>query len=393
MPGLREFLSLLGFGIRNWCARPAASGVAIIGFMLVVLVFAGIFSIESGFRATAGATGADDVALILGNGARSEMESSLPGAAEHAIADAPGVQQGSAGPVVAAEYADIVNVPRRSTGAPTNVALRGVEPAMFAIEPQVRIIAGRRFRPGLDEIIVGRRAASELKGLQIGDRVHWSQTTWTVVGIFSSGGDMHESEIWTGLHALQSANHSSGNVAAVYAKLSSAGAFKHFKTALKHNPQLSVAVYRESQYFAQQAAHLERFIASVGALIALLMGIGAIVGAMNIMYSAISARTAELATLRAIGFGMAPTFGAVLVEGVILSLIGGSLGLLAAYLVLNGHQASTMSGYAQVIFSFSVALPLVAASVALALLMGLLGGLVPAIRAARLPVAAALRQS
>ena len=393
MIGLREFLSLLGFNIRSWGSRPIASSVAVIGFTIVVLVFAGIFSIESGLNATVGATGENDVALVMGTGAKSEMESSLPASDLHIIAEAPGVEQDSRGPLVAAEYLSIVNMPKRSNGAPTNVTVRGVDPGMFRIESQIKIVVGRRFRPGLNEIIVGRRAAQEFKGLQVGSNVRFSQTQWTVVGIFSSDGDMHESEIWTGLNALKNAQHGSSNVSAIYAKLQSANVFESFKAALKHNPQLNVVVLRESQYFAQQAAALSRFISSVGALIALLMGIGAVVGAMNIMYTAIAARIAEIATLRAIGFRPFPAFGAVLAEGTLLGLIGGVIGMFIAYLVFNGHQASTLSGYSQVIFHFSVAPTLLGAGLIFALAMGIIGGLFPAIRTARLPIAAALRET
>jgi putative ABC transport system permease protein len=195
------------------------------------------------------------------------------------------------------------------------------------------------------------------------------------------------------LHALQNADGGTGHVAAVYAKLVAPDAFGAFKAAVEHNPQLHVVAYRESQFFAEQAAKLSRFITSVGALIALLMGAGAVVGAVNIMYSTISARAPEIATLRAIGFHPGPTFAAVLAEGMLLGLLGGVVGVIVAYLLFNGHRASTLNGYTQVVFHFSISVPLLAASLAFALVMGLIGGIFPAVRAARLPVAVALRET
>lgn len=393
MSSLREPLSLLALNVRSWRVRPVATGVAVVGFMIVVLVFAGIFSIERGYKATTNATGSPNVALVMLPGAHGEMESSIPETSEGIIATAPGIAEDNHHPLVAAEYLDIVNIPKRSNGAPTDVAVRGVAPTMFAIQPQIRIMAGRRFKPGLNEIIVGRRAAQEFKGLQLGDTVRWSRTPWKVVGIFSSDGDIHESEIWTGLHALQNADGGAGHVAAVYAKLVSPDAFGAFKATIEHDPRLHVVAYRESRFFAQQAAGLSRFITSVGALIALLMGAGAVVGAVNIMYSTISARAPEIATLRAIGFHPGPTFTAVLAEGMLLGLLGGAIGVCVAYVLFNGHRASTLNGYTQVVFHFSVSMPLLAASLGFALAMGLIGGVFPAIRAARLPVAVALRET
>lgn len=393
MNRLREFFILTGLNIRTWRSRPVASIVAVIGFVLVVLVFAAIFSIQSGFRATLGTTGARDVAMVLGQGAQNEAASSIEQSKLHLIASAPGVATGAEGPLAAPDVLTIVNLDKRSNGAPTNVLVRGVGPAMFRIQPQVKIIAGRLFKPGLNEIIVGSRAARQYKNLQLGSTVRLLQTSWKVVGIFSSDGDIHESEIWTGWHVLQSAEHVTGNISGVYVKLRSASAFSTFKAALSSNPQLDVLVFRESQYFAQQAGELSRFITAVGGLIAFLMGIGAVVGAINILYSMVSARARDIGTLRAVGFNRPVVAGSILVEGLLLGLIGGVIGEGIAYALFNGFEASTLSGFSSVVFRFSVTPSLLATGIGFALLMGFIGGLFPAIRVARLPITKALRET
>lgn len=393
MNRLRESVSLTALNIRSWRSRPLASLVALTGFILVVLVFAAIFSIESGFRSTLKSAGAGDVALVLGRGASSEVESAIKQNKLHLISSAPGIAVGSDGLLAAPDVLSVVTFDKRSNGAPTNVLVRGVSPAMFHVQPQIKIIAGRRFKPGLNEIIVGRRAAQEYRNLKLGSTVRWLQTSWKVVGIFASGGDIHESEIWTGWHMLQNAMHFSGVISGVYVKLRSSAAFPAFKAALTGNPQLNVLVYRESRYFAQQASGLSRFITSVGGLIALLMGIGAIVGAINILHSMVSARSRDIGTLRALGFSRLAVAVSILVEGLLLGLIGGVIGEGIAYALFNGFQASTLSGYNAVIFRFSMTPALLAMGIALALVMGFIGGLFPAIRAARLPITKALRET
>ncbi|MGH8306768.1 MAG: ABC transporter permease [Gammaproteobacteria bacterium] len=393
MAWFKELLALIVFNIRSWRLRPMATGVAIASFLIVVLVFVGIFSVENGFTATARSTGASDVAMVLSQGARSEMSSSLPISDVGVIESAPGVTHNSNGPLIAGEYTDIINATKHGSQEPTDVTVRGVDKSMFTLEPQVKIVAGRMFKTGVNELIVGRRAAQEFKGFTLGSTVHWLQTDWKVVGIFSSNGDVHESELWTDIHALQNADQNNGNVAAMYAKLTSANAFPAFQQSLEHNPQLSVSVLRQSDYYLQQTNALTRFIASIGGLVTLLMGIGAVVGAMNIMYTTIVVRTSELATLRAIGFQASSTFSAVMIEGLLLGVIGGVVGILGAWLIFNGHQASTLSGYGQVIFNFAVTVPLMILSIGIAVFMGLIGGLYPALRASRLAISVALRET
>lgn len=393
MAWFKEFLALIAFNIRSWGSRPVAIIVAITGFLIVVLVFAGIFAVENGFTATARSTGSHDVAMVLSQGARSEMSSSLPIKYAGIIGSTPGVAHDAHGPLIAAEYTDIINAIKYGKNEPTDVTVRGVDQSMFTLEPQIKIVAGRMFKTGMNELIVGRRAAQEFKGFTLGSTIHWLQADWKVVGIFSSKGDMHESELWTDIHALQNANQNNGNVAAIYSKLTSANAFSAYKRSLENNPQLSVSVLRQSDYYLQQTTTLTRFIASVGGLVTLLMGIGAIVGAMNIMYTTIAVRTSELATLRAIGFKASSTFSAIMIEGLLLGVIGGVIGILGAWLIFNGHQASTLSGYGQVIFNFKVSASLIALSIGIAVLMGLIGGLFPALRAARLTISEALRET
>ena len=249
------------------------------------------------------------------------------------------------------------------------------------------------FKPGLDEIIVGRQAERLFPGLSIGDVFKWNHHDWKVVGIFAKGGSIRESEIWTDVNELQSAYNATNQYTIAYVRLTSPAAFPAFKKALEHNPQLSVTVVRESTSWAQNADAIKAPIYLIGGTVTLLMAIGAIFGAINIMYSNVASRMGDIATLRALGFARMPILFAVVLEGVVLGLVGGASAALIAYLIFNNYQASTNTNGAMMAFSFSVTPALIATALALSVFMGFIGGLFPAIRAARLPVATALRET
>jgi putative ABC transport system permease protein len=272
--------------------------------------------------------------------------------------------------------------------------LRGVQPAAFSIRRDVRIVAGRRFEPGRNEIIAGSAAASQFAGLDLGRTLRWGESVWTVVGIFDAGGTVAESEVWCDAAVLQPAYRRGSSFQVVYARLDSPEAFGAFKDALTVDPRLSVKVMRETEYYAEQATFLHALITNLGLGIAALMGVGAVFGALNTMYSAVAARTREIATLRALGFGGGPVVVSVLAESMVLALAGGVLGGLLAWAAFNGYQVATMNwqSFSQVAFAFQVTPGLLAQGMAWALGIGLIGGLFPALRAARLPVAQALRE-
>jgi putative ABC transport system permease protein len=310
------------------------------------------------------------------------------------IAEAPGVRRSAAGPMASAELYVIVDVPKRSTGTDANVPLRGVQPAAFEVRDEIQILEGRRFEPGRNEVLVGRAAASQFAGLDLGNRLRWGQNEWTVVGIFSAGGGLAESEIWCDAGVLQPAYRRGDSFQSVYAKLESPDAFQKFKDALTADPRLDLKVIRESEYYAAQSEGLTTLIRALGIVITLMMGLGAIFGALNTMYAAVATRTREIATLRALGFRAGPVVLSVMTESLLLALLGGGVGAAVAYFAFNGFQTSTLNWatFSQLSFSFTVTPLLMGVGLACAVLMGLIGGLFPAFRAARLPVATALRE-
>jgi putative ABC transport system permease protein len=289
----------------------------------------------------------------------------------------------------------IIDLPKRSTGTPANVPLRGVDAAAFDVRGTITMLKGRRFESGRNEIIVGAGAAREFAGLDLGHELKVGQNTWTVVGIFSANGGVADSEIWTDGAVLRSAYKREENFQSVYARLNSSGAFEEFKDALTTNPQLKVKVSRLGDFYAEQSTAVTDFVTKIGVFVAAMMALGALFGALNTMYSAVSSRTREIATLRALGFSGGPIILSVLFESLVLALAGGALGALASYLAFNGFTTTTMNfqTFSQITFAFAVTPELIGRAMTWAAVLGLLGGLFPAIRAARLPIAAALRET
>jgi putative ABC transport system permease protein len=386
--------SIAKFGLMSIPQRRGAVAATVIGIAGVVLVLVGVLSIGAGFRKAMANSGSPDAAIVLRSGSDSEMVSGFGRPETRLIADAPGVARNAQGPLASAELFVIVNLPKRSTGTDANVPLRGVEAAATAVRDNLKIIDGRMFAWGQNEVIVGLGAAREFGGLEVGGKVKVGSASWPVVGVFTANGGVAESEIWTDAKVLQDAYHRGDSFQSVYARLNSAGAFQEFKDALTSNPQLNVKVLRQSDHYAAQSVALTTLINTLGFLIAFLMAIGAVFGALNTMYSAVAARTREIATLRALGFGSGAVVIALMIESVVLALIGGTIGGALAYLSFNNFHAATMNwqSFSQVAFSFAVTPQLLVRGIIWATLIGLIGGLFPAIRAARMPIAAALRE-
>jgi len=391
---LSQVASVTKFGLLGIPQRRGSVTAALFGIAGVVGVLVGVLSMAVGFRKAMEVSGSPDSAIVLRSGSDSEMVSGLANEETRVIADAPGVARGAQGPLSSAELFVIINLPKRSSGTDANVPLRGVEPAAFQVRDHLKLLAGRSFERGKNEVIVGVGAAQEFAGLEIGNKLTVGHNQWPVVGIFSAGGGTAESEIWTDATVLQDAYHRGENFQSVYAKLNSPSAFTQFKDALTTDPRLSVKVVRQPDYYAEQSTLLTTLITTLGVLIAFLMAIGAVFGALNTMYNSVATRTREIATLRALGFGRGAIVAAVMLESLAIALVGGALGAAVAYVAFNGFHTSTVNwqSFSQVTFAFAVTPALLALGTVLATVIGLLGGLLPALHAAWLPIAAALRE-
>jgi putative ABC transport system permease protein len=391
---LSQILAVTGVNLRSIRQRLGSSAVAIVGIAGVVVVFVAVLSIAEGFRAAMTDVGDPQTVIVMRAGSDTEMTSGLSGDDARIVMDAPGIQRDESGPIASPEPFVIVGHPTKKDSSDANVPLRGLSAAALKVRPDVKIVEGRMFTPGTNEIVVGRAASQQFAGLTVGSSTHWGQNTWHVVGIFDAQGSVAESEIWCDAKVLQPAYRRGNSYQSVYARLNTADTFAAFKDTLTTDPRLSVTAIREPEYYAAQSEVLHQIIRTIGFIIAGLMGIGAVFGAVNTMYTAVASRTREIATLRALGFGNVPVVVSVLTEAVCLSMIGGILGSLAAWIAFDGYQTSTMNfqSFSQVAFAFAVTPALLTQALLYAAGMGLLGGLLPAIRAARLPVVTALRE-
>lgn len=394
MQWINQTLAVTLLNLRTIPQRLSSSGVAIVGIAGVVVVLVSVLSIAAGFSAAMEGSGSPSRALVMRTGADSEMTSGFGGDDADLIRQAPGLRRDGQTPLASAELYVIIDLPKRSTGTAANVPMRGVEPTAFAVRDEVAIIEGRMFEFGTTEIIVGRGASGQFAGLTVGSVVQSGQSSWKVVGVFEANGGVAETEIWVDARVLQGVYRRGNSYQSVLARLESSEDFDRFRDFLTSNPQLNVQVRRESEYYAQQSQSLSRLIQTVGFGIAALMGIGAVFGAILTMYTAVSTRAREIATLRALGFNSGSVVVSVLAESLVLGALGGMLGGAGAFFGFNGYQTSTINfqTFSQVAFAFRVTPELLGLGLFYALLLGLLGGLFPAIRAARLPIPTALRE-
>jgi putative ABC transport system permease protein len=392
---LSQIIAITGVNIRSIPARLGSSTVAVIGIAGVVLVFVAVLSIAEGVNATMKASGDPNLVLILRAGSDTEMTSGLPGDAVRIIQDAPGIARDASGsPLTSPELFVVVDHPLKRSGTSANVPLRGVSPEAFQVHSKLKIIDGRNLEFGKNEIIAGRAAARQFVNLTVGTTLKWGESTWTLVGIFDDGGSVSESELWCDVKVLQPAYRRGNSYQSVYARLSSPDSYQQLKDSLTANPQLTVAPMRAADYYGSQTEVLQRIVRTIGGIIAILMGVGAVFGAVITMYTAVASRTREIATLRALGFGSIPVVFSVLAEAVLLGTIGGVIGGAVAWLAFDGYQTATMNfqSFSQIAFSFAVTPQLLFTALVISLVMGTLGGLLPAIRAATLPVVTALRE-
>ena len=395
MSWLRQIAALTGFNLRTLGQRVGSSASAIFGIAGVVGVFIGVLSIAEGFRRAMTVSGKADTALVMRSGSDTEMSSILDGDEARVVADVEGIARTNGLALASSELFVIINMPKRSTGTDANVPLRGVARAAFDVRGDFEIVEGRLFEWGKNEVVAGIGAKNEFAGLELGSSIPVSRQNWTVVGIFSANGGIAESEIWTDAGVLQPAYRRGNTVQAVYARLESADRFQEFKDRLTTDPRFNVKVVRQTEYYAEQSTAITGLITTVGTLVASLMGVGAVFGALNTMYTAVSSRTREIATLRAFGFGSGAIVVSVLLEALLLAVVGGLLGAGLAYAAFDGFRTATMNwqSFSQVTFAFDVTPALLGRGIFYAVVIGLIGGLFPAIRAARLPISAALRES
>jgi putative ABC transport system permease protein len=392
---LRQIIAVTAMNLRALPLRVTTSLVSVIGIAGVVLILVALLSISEGFRRTLELSGSDRVAIVLRGSSSAELTSSFSRDQVQIIEQATGIARDAHGPIVSAELYTTVDQPKRSTGTAANAPFRGIEAAGPQTRSHFQLVAGRMFRTGTYEVVVGHSAAETLSDLAVGRLVKWGNNEWRVVGEFTDGGSVSESEIWTDVHVLQSAYSRGDTYQTVRALLTSAATFKSFKDQLTGDPRLSANVLTEREFYAAQSALLSTLVRGAGTVLALLMGVGAVFGALNTMYSAVAARSTEIATLRALGYGGLPVGVSVIIEALLLGLIGGCLGAAVAYIAFDGLQTSTMNyqSFTQVSFAFSVTPALIITGTVYALLLALIGGLFPAVHAARRPIIAGLRQA
>jgi putative ABC transport system permease protein len=355
---------------------------------LVVIVLLAFLAMGNGFQRTLASAGAEDIAVILRGGSQSEVNSVVTRDQVRLVEEALGVAKTSDGqPLVSAELYLVVDGVKRSSQTKANLPLRGIGQEGAAVRKGITIVAGRMFAPGSSEIVVGNALLKEFQGFDLGQTVTFGTGRWTVTGVFEAEGSVFESEIWADLPVVQSFFKRDNVFQTVRARLDSPAALNGLKSYVDNDPRLKLDAKSEAAYFAEQASGTSDLIQKLGWPLAIAMAFGALAGALNTMYSSVAARASEIATLRAIGFGGLPAFVGTLIESLILAAIGGVIGAATTFLIFDGLSASTLgASFTQVVFSFQLTPAIAAEGVILALLVGLVGGLFPAIRAARMPI-------
>jgi len=382
------------YNVRSVRARWTSTIVAVLGIAGTVGVFVAMLSLARGFKATLVASGSLDNALVMRAGSSSEMMGGITLDSIKVIQDAPGIAQGSNGPLITQDVVGVMPIPLISTGTDANVQIRGVSPNVLEIRKFVKMSQGRMFNPGMSEIVVGKNASKTYRGLTVGNKIDMAGGHWEVVGVFDAGGSAFDSEIWTDSRVLNDILKRPSNIfQSATVHLDSPRSFQALKDSLTSDPRLNVDVTREIDYYAKQSTTMTTLITVLGGLVAAIMAIGAVFGALNTMYSAVAERGREIATMRALGFNAYSVVFSFLVEALLISFIGGVIGCLVV-LPLNGLTTSTMNfqTFSNLAFAFKITPELLVKGVIFALVMGVVGGLLPAVRAASLPVATALRE-
>jgi putative ABC transport system permease protein len=384
----------VSYNFRSIRERWTSTIVAVLGIAGTVGVFVAMLSLARGFKATLVASGSPGNALVMRAGSSSEMMGGITLDSVRVAQDAPGVAHDANGPLVTQEVVGVAPFPLVSTGTDANVQIRGVSPNVLTIRPFAKIVQGRMFTPGLSELVVGKNASKSYSGLTVGNTINFAGGKWNVVGVFDAGGSSFDSEVWCDAHILAQVLKRPDNIfQSATVHLTSPAAFQQFKDTLLADPRMNVDVWREIDYYAKQSTTMTRLITVLGGFVAAIMAIGAIFGALNTMYSAVSERGREIATMRALGFSSWNVILSFLFEALLISFVAGILGCLAV-LPLNGLTTNTMNfqTFSNLAFAFKITFDLLLMGILFALVMGVLGGLLPAVRAALRPVAVALRE-
>jgi putative ABC transport system permease protein len=390
---LSQVSAVTGINVKSIPERWAPSLVIVIGLAGVVAVFTALLAMSTGFESTLKAAGRPDVAIVMRGGSESEINSGIDRDSEELIKQAKGIRVGADGrPVASAEMIVITELMRAGTNnAASNITLRGVDPQAFALRPQLKIVEGRSFTPGLRELIVGRGVLRQFSGAQLGQVVRMRGSNWTVVGVFASD-DANESEIWADINVARTTFGRTGS-SSVHLAFDGPQAYDQIKASLSNDPRLTVDVAHEQDYLNGQTKQFRQTIGTLAGVVTMIMALGAVFAALNSMYAAVATRSKEIATLRAIGFGGLPVLVSVMIEALLLAVVGGVLGAVIAYVLFNNMSVSTLGqNFTQVVFNFKVTPELVLRGLVISVVIGMLGGLLPAIRAARLPVTAGLRE-
>ena len=384
---LGQIVEITAMNLRNLPSRIGSSSVIVVGIAGVVGVLVALLAMAGGFESALERGGAPDRAIVLRSGSNSEMSSNIGQDAANIVSSMEEVATASA------ELYIVVDVPKRSGGQAANLVVRGVEQAAFEVRPEVRIVAGRPFTPGTREMIAGRGASAEFQGIDVGATVELRDGEWTVTGLFEANASAYESELWADLSVAQSAFRRGGAVQSMRVRVQAPRDVSALAERVREDPRLDLEAIGEEAFFRSQSDAMSGLIRGFGYTVALIMAIGAVFAALNAMYTAVSARTVEIATLRALGFGGGPVVVSVIIEALGLGVVGGLLGGAVAYFGFNGFTVSTLNqgSFSQVAFDFAVTPELLLSGLAWAVALGLLGGLFPAVRAARLPIATALR--
>ena len=390
---MKQILAITGMNIRTILQRSGASIVIIIGIAGSVAVMVSLLAMAEGLSKTIASTGLVDRALIFREGSNSEMSSGIAMTDLAIIENTQGIKKSEDGPMIAAEIFTIIDLKKKGAVDTSNLPLRGVQEMSFKIRPELKIIEGENFFPGRGEVIVGKGAANEYEGLELGNKIKIRDSEWTVVGIFSTGGDVHESEIWADLAVTQGAFRRGASASIAIVQMEENASITDLGATLELDPRLDLKVQGEVDFYEEQSSGASSLIQAFGYTVAVIMAIGAVFAALNTMYSAVSTRLVEIGTLRAVGFHGSSVLFALMIESMFLALLGGLLGAGLSYLIFIGYTVSTLASvsFTQTAFDFAVTGEIIGQGLILALIVGFLGGLLPARRAATQDITEALR--
>ncbi|HLA73006.1 MAG TPA: ABC transporter permease [Steroidobacteraceae bacterium] len=390
-----QIAAVTGMNLRNIPERWSSSLVAVLGIGGVTLVLIALLSIAAGFRVALEGSGSDDVAIIMRAGSTNELSGGYGVDTVTVVGDAPGIRRDAQGkPIMSPELYVLVDGRMKGKDASTNLPLRGVSEMAPKVRKSFKLVEGRMFKEGTNEVVVGDGVVKQYDGLDVGKKVRWGNTDWTVVGRFTDGGGIAESEAWGDTRVVQQAWRRGNSFQSIRVRLNDAASLKTLKDALTKDPRVRVGVQTERAFYADQQKLMSTIITTVGVTLAIMMGIAALFAALNTLYNAVATRVREIATLRALGFGGFPVVVSVLVEAMILGAVGGLIGGLLAFLSLNGMHSSTMNwaSFSQMTFAFTVTPGLMLLGIIYGLILCFIAGILPGIRAARLPITAGLRE-